>query len=257
MHAVPLRVALGGAGGRMGLAIAAIAAREPGRFQLAGALPRAADAAAAAAVLANADVVIDFSSASATDSLLAACVTAGKPLVIGTTGHDAAQRAAIAAAARSIGVVFAANFSVGVNALFWLTREAARILGPGFDLEVVELHHRLKKDAPSGTARRLGEILADARGLDYPQAATHGREGLVGARGAGEIGLHAIRGGDIVGEHTVLFVETGERLELTHRATSRETFAAGALRAGEWLLQREPGLYDMENVLELKPLAAT
>ena len=148
--------------------------------------------------------------------------------------------------------MFAANFSVGVNTLFWLTRQAAQILGPDFDLEIVEVHHRLKKDAPSGTARRLAEILAEARGLDYDADARHGREGIVGARGSREIGVHAVRGGDVVGEHTVLFADVGERVELTHRASSRETFALGALRAAAWLRGRPPGLYDMEDVLGLR-----
>jgi 4-hydroxy-tetrahydrodipicolinate reductase len=246
--AAPLKVALCGGKGRMGLAIRAIAEREPDRFSIVGLLRREEDA---TGTLAAADVIIDFSRAAATPSLLTACRAAGKPLVLGTTGHDATQRAAITEAAREIGVVFAANFSVGVNALFWLTREAARILGPGFDLEVVEMHHRLKKDAPSGTARRLAEILAAARALDYTQDAVHGRHGLIGERDPQEIGVHAIRGGDIVGEHTVLFAAAGERLELTHRAGSRETFAAGALRAAAWLTEKSAGLYDMEDVLGL------
>jgi 4-hydroxy-tetrahydrodipicolinate reductase len=233
----------------MGRAIQAVAARETTRFQLVGLLRRGGEPSGAIDV---SDVVIDFSSASATGSLLESCRAAGKPIVIGTTGHDDAHRQAIEETAHEIGVVFAANFSVGVNALFWLTREAARILGPAFDLEVVEMHHRLKKDAPSGTARRLAEILAEARGLDYARDAVHGRQGLVGERGPQEIGVHAIRGGDVVGEHTVLFAGTGERLELTHRASSRETFAAGALRAAEWLIGQPPGLYDMEDVLGLQ-----
>ena len=233
----------------MGLAIQAVVARERDRFQLA-ALPGRGDD--PSNLLAAADVVVDFTGPGFTESLLALCRAGGKPVVLGTTGHDVAQRTAIAAAAREIGVVFAANFSVGVNTLFWLTREAARILGPGFDLEVIETHHRLKKDAPSGTAKRLAEILAQARDLDYERDAVHGRQGLVGERKQREIGLHAIRGGDVVGEHTVLFAATGERLELTHRASSRETFAAGALRAAEWLVGQPAGLYDMEDVLGLK-----
>ena len=246
----PLKVALCGAAGRMGLAIQALSQREADHFLIVGTVGRDGDAARNA--IAAAEVVIDFSSAAGAEPLLAACRATGKPVVIGTTGHDASQRAAIAAAAREIGVVFAANFSVGVNALFWLTREAARILGPGFDLEVVEMHHRLKQDAPSGTARRLAEILAGERGLDYAHDAAHGRQGLIGARGPREIGMHAIRGGDVVGEHTVLFAGAGERVELTHRASSRETFAAGALRAAGWLVRQPPGLYDMEDVLGLR-----
>ena len=209
-------------------------------------------AATSPATVAAGDVVIDFSAASLTSELLAACGAARKPVVIGTTGHGAEDRANIAAAAREIPVVFAANFSVGVNTLFWLTRQAARILGPGFDLEVIEVHHRLKKDAPSGTARRLAEILAEVRGLTYDGDARHGREGIVGERTGTEIGVHAVRGGDVVGEHTVLFADAGERVELVHRASSRDTFAIGALRAASWIRSRPPGLYDMEDVLGLR-----
>ena len=244
----PLRVALVGAKGRMGHAIEACAAREPAAYEIVARLGRGEPLAA----VADSDAVIDFSGPAATGDVLAACVAARRPLVLGTTGHDDAARAAVESAARDIPIVFAANFSVGVNALFWLTRQAARILGPTFDLEVVEVHHRLKKDAPSGTARRLAEILAEARALDYAADTRHGREGLVGARTATEIGVHAVRGGDVVGEHTVLFADAGERVELVHRATSRETFAAGALRAAAWLAGRPPALYDMEDVLGLR-----
>ena len=244
----PLGVALVGAAGRMGQAVAACVTREPQTYEIVARLSRGESLAA----LEGSDVVIDFSGPAATGDVLAACRAAHCPLVLGTTGHDAAGRAAVESAAREIPVVFAANFSVGVNALFWLTRQAARILGPTFDLEVIEVHHRLKKDAPSGTARRLAEILAEARGLEYGDDTRHGRAGLVGARTAGEIGVHAVRGGDVVGEHTVLFADVGERVELVHRASSRETFAAGALRAAGWLVGRAPALYDMEDVLGLR-----
>ena len=149
-------------------------------------------------------------------------------------------------------MVIATNFSTGVNTLFWLTRKAAEILGNDFDLEVVEMHHRLKKDAPSGTANTLLEILADVRKLQLETALRHGREGIVGARTQNEIGIHAIRGGDVVGDHTVIFANNGERIELTHKASSRDTFANGALRAAQWLVQQKPGLYDMQDVLGLK-----
>ena len=188
------------------------------------------------------------------EAILRDCRQTRTPLVIGTTGHSSVQRALIAEAAKEIPIVFAANFSVGVNALFWLTRQAARILGPGFDLEVIEVHHRLKKDAPSGTARRLAEILAEVRDLSYDEHTRHGRQGIVGERTGAEIGVHAVRGGDVVGEHTVLFADVGERLELVHRASNRETFALGALRAASWLRGQPPGLYDMEDVLGLKPV---
>ena len=237
----------------MGQAIQACAHREPERYRVAAAPGRNDDLSAA---LSQGEVVIDFSSAAFTAELLAACRVQGKPLVIGTTGHEPGQRAAITEAAGEIPIVFAANFSVGVNALFWLTREAARILGPSFDLEVVEVHHRLKKDAPSGTARRLAEILTEERQLSYEDDTRHGRHGIVGQRTPTEIGMHAVRGGDVVGEHTVLFADAGERLELVHRASSRETFALGALRAAAWLRDRAPGLYDMEDVLGLSHQSA-
>jgi len=246
-------VVLCGAQGRMGQALVACARREPERYRIAACLYRRD---APASVLGQGEVVVDFSSAPAIDMLLAECRKANKPLVIGTTGHTAEQRSEIHDVAKKIPIVFAANFSVGVNTLFWLTRQAAQILGPDFDMEVIEVHHRLKKDAPSGTARRLAEILAEARGLDYAADARHGREGIVGARGAREIGVHAVRGGDVVGEHTVLFADVGERVELIHRASSRETFAAGALRAAAWLRGQPPGLYDMEDVLGLRQRAA-
>ena len=249
----PLFVVLCGAGGRMGQAIQACARREPEHYRVVRAAGRADPL---ESLVTEGDAVIDFSAAAATGDLLAACVAHGKPLVIGTTGHEAAQRTAIATAAAAIPIVFAANFSVGVNTLFWLTRQAARVLGPGFDLEVIEVHHRLKKDAPSGTARRLAEILAEVRELSYDESTRHGRAGLVGERTGTEIGVHAVRGGDVVGEHTVLFADVGERLELVHRASSRETFAIGALRAAAWLRGRAAGLYDMEDVLGLRNLVA-
>ena len=197
---------------------------------------------------------MDFSASDITQEVLKVCCALDKPMVIGTTGHSEVQRESIARSAKKIPVVFAANFSVGVNTLFWLTREAARILGPSFDLEVIEVHHRLKKDAPSGTARRLAEILAEVREVSYEEETRHGRHGIVVQRTPSEIGVHAVRGGDVVGEHTVLLADAGERLELVHRASSRETFAVGALRAAAWLSGRAPGLYDMEDVLGLRSL---
>lgn len=197
------------------------------------------------------EVVVDFSHPSATDAVCSACFGAGKPLVIGTTGHSDDERTLLEKAAKSLPIVFSPNFSIGVNALFWLTRKAAEMLGPDFDLEIVEMHHRLKKDAPSGTAKKLAEILSEVRKLDYAKNVAHGREGLVGERPAAEIGMHSIRGGDVVGDHTVTFAGRGERLELTHKASSRETFAAGALRAATWVVGRPAGLYSMEDVLGL------
>lgn len=200
------------------------------------------------------DAVIDFTLPTFTNELIEGCTAAGKPLVMGTTGHDDAQLELIRRAAEHIPIVHAPNFSVGVNTLFWLTRRAAEILGESFDLEVVEMHHRHKRDAPSGTARRLAEILAEARGLSYDQDCRHGRVGEVGARTDAEIGVHALRGGDVVGDHTVIYAGQGERLELTHKASSRLTFAKGAVRAAKWLVEQklEKGLFDMQDVLGLK-----
>jgi 4-hydroxy-tetrahydrodipicolinate reductase len=244
---MPLRLLINGARGRMGQALVSCAARDP---ELAiGAEVDAGDSLADG--LAVCDAVIDFTHAPVTAAVAEAAAAAGKPLVIGTTGHDDAQRAAIVACASRIPIVFAPNFSVGVNTLFWLTQKATEILGPEFDLEVVEMHHRLKKDAPSGTARRLAEILAEARGLSYSKDVRHGREGMVGERTPVEIGMHALRGGDVVGDHTVIYANNGERVELTHKASSRETFANGALRAAKWAMGRAPGLYDMQDVLGL------
>jgi 4-hydroxy-tetrahydrodipicolinate reductase len=197
------------------------------------------------------DVVIDFSHPSATDAIHRICLSGKKPLVVGTTGHSAAEREILLETAKSLPIVWSPNFSIGVNVLFWLTRKTAEMLGPDFDLEVLEMHHRLKKDAPSGTAKKLAEILAEVRQLDYEKNVAHGREGLVGERPAKEIGVHSIRGGDVVGDHTVTFAGRGERLELTHKASSRDTFAAGALRAARWVVGKPPGLYSMKDVLGL------
>jgi 4-hydroxy-tetrahydrodipicolinate reductase len=241
------RVLLVGAAGRMGQAIKR-AVEGVDDIDIA-ALCNRGDAIENA--LSNCDVAIDFSHADATEQNCSACVSAAKPIVIGTTGHSAEQTGAIERAAETIPIVLAANFSVGVNTLFWLTRKAAELLGEEFDMEIVETHHRLKKDAPSGTAKRLAQILATARALDAERDISHGRQGLVGARPAKEIGMHAIRAGDVVGEHTVLFASIGERLELTHKASSRDTFATGALRAARWIREKSPGLYSMQDVLGL------
>jgi 4-hydroxy-tetrahydrodipicolinate reductase len=198
------------------------------------------------------DVAIDVSQPQGSVALAARCAADGIPLVIGTTGHSTDQLNALRAEAARIAILLSPNFSVGVNLLFWLTEKTSEILGPEFDAEIVELHHRHKKDAPSGTAKRLGEIVAQTRSLAYNEAARHGREGLVGERSRTEIGVHAIRGGDIVGEHTIYFSGVGERLELTHRASSRDTFAKGALRAADWLIGKPRGWYEMRDVLGLR-----
>lgn len=205
-----------------------------------------------AGAVAKCDAIIDFSDHSTIGPVLARCVEHKRTLVIGTTGHTDVQVASIRHAAGQIPIVFAPNYSVGVNTLFWLTRKATEILGPGFDLEVVEMHHRLKKDSPSGTAKRLAEILAEVRQLQYNDDVRHGRHGIVGERTSAEIGMHAVRGGDVVGDHTVIFAAPGERVELTHKASSRETFARGALRAALWAHGKAAGLYDMQDVLGLK-----
>jgi 4-hydroxy-tetrahydrodipicolinate reductase len=203
-------------------------------------------------VIGEADVLVDFSSPAATADIAGLCAKYKKSLVIGTTGHSDTEKTKIVRLKSKIPLVWASNFSTGVNTLFWLTRKAAEILGADFDLEIVEMHHRLKKDAPSGTAKTLAEILAKVRKLQLEKAARHGRAGIVGERTAEEIGIHSVRGGDVVGDHTVIFANTGERLELTHKASSRDTFANGALRAAQWVVKQKPGLYDMQDVLGLK-----
>lgn len=201
-----------------------------------------------AAAMKQADCTIDFSFHGFTPELLEAAVAQGKPVVIGTTGHSPEERAAIAEAAKQIPIVFSSNYSIGVNTLFWLTRKATRIL-KSYDMEIVEMHHHHKLDAPSGTARTLAEILCEETGMDYEQDVVHGRNGLVGARPQRQIGMHSLRGGDVVGDHTVIYATDGERLELTHKASSRMTFSAGAVRAALWLAEQRPGLYTMQDVL--------
>ena len=196
---------------------------------------------------------IDFTVHSFTAQVVEAALKHGTRLVIGTTGHSDAERALIRDAAQTLPIVYASNYSVGVNTLFWLTRHAARILTQDrFDIEVVEMHHRHKIDSPSGTARTLLEILNEETHTSYEADVTHGRLGNIGPRKAREIGMHTLRGGDVVGDHTVIFAADGERVELTHKASSRLTFAAGAIRAALWLQNQPAGLYDMQDVLGLK-----
>ena len=204
------------------------------------------------AAISMATCAIDFTIHSFTNTLVEAALKHGTSLVIGTTGHTDGERAVIHEAAKSIRIVYAANYSVGVNTLFWLTRHAARILAQDrFDIEVTEMHHKHKIDAPSGTARRLLEILNEETGTSYKDDVAHGRLGNIGPRKPREIGMHTLRGGDVVGDHTVLFAADGERVELTHKASSRMTFAAGAVRAACWLETQPVGLYDMQDVLGL------
>jgi 4-hydroxy-tetrahydrodipicolinate reductase len=241
------RIIINGSKGRMGQALLACAKDHPELRVVAG-LDAGDDL---ASVLPQADAVIDFTHHDATAHVAALCATHGKALVIGTTGHSEVEKAAIRLAAAKIAMVWASNYSTGVNTLFWLTRKAAEILGPSFDLEVIETHHRLKKDAPSGTATTLLEILGDVRKFQLEEALRHGRHGIVGARTPSEIGIHAVRGGDVVGDHTVLFADVGERVELTHKASSRDTFAQGALRASGWVVGKAAGIYSMQDVLGL------
>ena len=198
------------------------------------------------------DVLIDFTHPTVTLKNLAFCRKHGKAMIIGTTGFSVEEKQLLAEAGKDIPIVFAANFSVGVNLCLKLLDTAARVLGDDVDIEITEAHHRHKVDAPSGTAVRMGEVIADALGRDLKKVAVYGREGQTGARDRETIGFATVRAGDIVGDHTVLFAADGERVEITHKASSRMTFAKGAVRAALWLDGREPGLYDMQDVLDLR-----
>lgn len=265
-----MRLAIAGASGRMGRALIEAVAQAPD-MQLAAAFERAGspwlgrDAGELigaqlgvtirddpAAGLTGAQALIDFTRPEATLRHLGHCVEAGVGLIIGTTGFDDAGKAAIAQAAQRIPVVFAPNMSVGVNLTFKLLDIAARILNDGFDIEIVEAHHRHKVDAPSGTALRMGEVVAQALGRDLKNCAVYGREGVTGERNPNTIGFATVRGGDIVGDHTVMFAGIGERVEITHKASSRMTFALGALRAARFIAGRRSGLFDMQDVLGLR-----
>jgi 4-hydroxy-tetrahydrodipicolinate reductase len=253
-----VKIAIAGAGGRMGRTLieAVLADRE---LELAAALEVAGSPAVGteigktkvtsdAGMVALADVLVDFTRPEGT----LAHLKHARAMVIGTTGFSDAQKMAVAEAAKRIPIVMAANFAVGVNAVYKLAETAARILGDDYDVEIVEAHHRRKVDAPSGTALKLGEVIASVFKQDLSSSSVHGRHGDVGERPAKQIGFHAIRGGDIVGEHTVIFAGTGERVEVTVRSQSRMTYALGALRAAKWLKGRPPGLYDMGDVLGLR-----
>lgn len=266
-----VRLIIVGAAGRMGKRLIALAAADPelevvGAVEAPGLPVIGKDAGVAsggeesgvlitddlAAIVAEADVIIDFSAAAAVVGNARLASQAGCAAVIGTTGLGEADKAALAdLAANGARLVFAPNMSIGVNLLFALSRQVASVLGDDYQIEIVEMHHDQKKDAPSGTAERLGEIVAEARGLDYASDTVHGRQGMPGARPSRQIGMHSLRGGDVVGEHTVIFAAGGERIELGHRASSRDTFAKGALRAAKFLVSAEPGIYDMQEVLGL------
>lgn len=263
------RMAVHGAAGRMGHSLVQVIAEDKAAV-LVSAIDRADHAALGqdAGVLAglpealgvalgsslrsaleHAEVVIDFSQPAAARALFEICAERRVAAVVGTTGLDGAARSALDALCRVAPVVVAPNYSVGVNVLWALAAQAVRLLGPEYDIEIIEMHHKHKVDAPSGTAVRLTEVVAQARGLDPAKAAVAGRKGLVGARGAEEIGVHALRGGDVVGDHTLVLAGPGERIELTHRAHTREIFARGAVRAAHWVSGRAPGLYEMTDVL--------
>jgi 4-hydroxy-tetrahydrodipicolinate reductase len=242
------RIIITGSKGRMGQALVACAERIPD-LRITGQVDQGDDL---NPIIEAGDVVIDFSFHNATAPIAELCARHKKALVIGTTGHSEADKKRIVASAKEIPIVWASNFSTGVNTLFWLTRKAAEILGGDFDLEVIEMHHRTKKDAPSGTAATLAEILAEVRQQQLSKVIRHGRSGITGERTQSEIGMHSLRGGDVVGDHTVIFASNGERLELTHKASSRDTFAKGALRAAHWVVTQKPGIYDMQHVLGLR-----
>jgi 4-hydroxy-tetrahydrodipicolinate reductase len=239
------RIVLIGAAGRMGQAIQAAAPAEG--MNVVAALDQGDDLAAG---IAQGDVVVDFSHHTATGEVIRLARQQRRALVIGTTGHAAGEKDELRQAAAQGPTVWAGNYSVGVNLLYALTRRAAATLGADYDAEVIEMHHRFKKDAPSGTAARLLEIILEERKLGA-EALRHGRQGITGERSSSEVGMHALRGGDVVGEHTVLFAALGERLELTHKATDRGIFARGALRAARWIVEQPAGLYDMQDVLGL------
>jgi 4-hydroxy-tetrahydrodipicolinate reductase len=263
-----IRAVITGASGRMGQRLVALM-REDTELQLVGAVTHAAHAALGrdvgevagvgplgvqlasdlASSLSQADVVLDFSLPAAALTYLQQVRAVGKAMVIGTTGFTTAQRQEIEQLSKHVRCFLAANMSVGVQVMLQLLRQATTLLGPGYDVEIIEAHHRTKIDAPSGTALRMGDIVATAHGSRLDDAAVYGRQGIVGRRSDTEVGIQAIRAGDIVGEHTVIFGGIGERLELVHRTHNRDTFVRGALRAARWIVTQPPGLYGMEELL--------
>ena len=265
-----IKIAIAGSGGRMGRALLegvaqaddlvlhaalehsgnALLGKDAGEFS--GAACGVKISADVEAALQGADVLIDFTRPEGTLLHLDICRRLGVNMVIGTTGFNAQQKAQLGAAAQHIGIVFAPNMSVGVNLVFKLLETASRVLSHGYDIEIIEAHHRHKVDAPSGTALGMGEVVARTLGRDLAQCAVYGREGVTGERDPSTIGFATVRGGDIVGDHTVLYAGIGERIEITHKASSRATFALGALRAARYLKANPAGLYDMQDVLGLK-----
>ena len=241
-----MKIAIVGAAGRMGKMLIALADADPAlevvaKVDVADGFDKTWPA--------ETEAVIDFSFHSAVPAFIAKAADAGLGYVLGTTGLSPEEQQAVEAAAKRIPVVQSGNYSLGVNLLLNLVRMAAKTLGPEYDVEVVEMHHRHKKDAPSGTALMLAKAAAAGRGVDFDKAAIYGRQGIIGERPEGEIAVHALRGGSVVGDHTVMFAGEVERVELTHRAQSREAFAAGALKAAQWAVGRQPGIYTMRDVL--------
>ena len=241
-----MKIAIVGAAGRMGKMLVALADVHPAlevvaKVDVAEGYDKTWPA--------GTEAVIDFSFHSAVPAFVAKAAEEGSAYVLGTTGLSAEEQQAVDAAAKRIPVVQSGNYSLGVNLLLNLVKTAAKVLGPEYDVEVVEMHHRHKKDAPSGTALMLAKAAAAGRGVDFDAAAVYGRKGIVGERPEGEIAVHALRGGSVVGDHTVMFAGEVERVELTHRAQSREAFAAGALKAAQWAAGRQPGIYTMRDVL--------
>jgi 4-hydroxy-tetrahydrodipicolinate reductase len=266
-----IKIGITGAGGRMGRTLIQAAHEHP-QTHLAGAIEKLCkstigmDAGELAGIgplgvmvaddlsksIAGVDVLVDFTLTEVTLANLEICRAAGKRMVIGTTGFDDTQRETIRRAAKDIGIVFAPNMSIGVNLCLKLLELTARVMGDYTDIEIIEAHHRHKVDAPSGTAIRMGEVIAETLGRNLADCAVYGREGRTGERDRKTIGFETIRAGDIVGEHTVMFADIGERVEITHKASSRMTFAKGAMRAAEWLMRHERGLFDMQDVLGLR-----
>ncbi|WP_116473627.1 4-hydroxy-tetrahydrodipicolinate reductase [Zobellella maritima] len=267
----PVRIAVAGCNGRMGKVLVESVTNTDGvvltaAIEHAGSSVLGADAGELAnvgrlgvivrddlaTIIDDVDVIIDFTRPDVTLGNIALARQYGKRLVIGTTGFDEAQKAEIQAATQETAMVMASNYSVGVNLVFKLLEQAAKVMGDYTDIEIVEAHHRFKVDAPSGTALSMGEVIADTLGRDLKECAVYGREGITGERDRNTIGFATVRAGDIVGEHTAMFVDIGERVEITHKASNRLTFANGAVRAAVWIAGQQPGLYDMQDVLNLK-----
>jgi 4-hydroxy-tetrahydrodipicolinate reductase len=246
-----IKILIYGPNGKMGKVLLELI-NQDSSLQLAGTIGPSDSQETLLTVLAAADLAIDFTTPTALPRLLEAALQTQKPLIIGTTGLQREEITTLEKAAQTLPIVFSPNFSIGVNTLFWLAKKTTQLLGNEYDVEIIETHHRFKKDAPSGTACHLGEIIAAARQKEYEKVVQHGRSGMTKVRPPDEIGMHALRVGDVAGDHTVIFGTLGERLELTYKASKRDVFAAGALKAAAWVMGQPPGLYDMQDVLMLK-----